>query len=97
MEIYTEYHTYTIFRVDDPLIWGVLPFSYAFSPGNHRWSLGSYDICFQSKYVASTIHHCTTFADYNLGLLLRFSTLDRYFLRTEAIQALHTVDFFNLS
>jgi len=35
--------------VDDPLIWGVLPFSYAFNPGNHRWSLGSYDICFQSK------------------------------------------------
>ena len=47
--------------------------------------------------VASTIHHCTACADCNLGLLLRFSTLDRYFLRIEGIQALHTVDFSNPS
>ncbi|TVY15263.1 Lysophosphatidylcholine acyltransferase [Lachnellula arida] len=39
--------------LDDPLIWGVLPFKYAFSPSNHRWSLGSYDICFQNKFLAS--------------------------------------------
>lgn len=35
--------------MDDPLIWGVLPLKYGFNPSNHRWSLGSYDICFQNK------------------------------------------------
>ncbi|KAK0127274.1 hypothetical protein ONS96_006824 [Cadophora gregata f. sp. sojae] len=39
--------------MDDPLIWGVLPFSYAFNPGNHRWSLGSYDICFQTRTLST--------------------------------------------
>ncbi|CAD6505374.1 BgTH12-00865 [Blumeria graminis f. sp. triticale] len=39
--------------IDDPLIWGVLPISYAFNPSNHRWSLGSYDICFQSRILAT--------------------------------------------
>jgi len=38
-------------RVDDPLIWGVLPFKYAFNPSNHRWSLGSYDICFTNRVL----------------------------------------------
>ncbi len=38
-------------RMDDPLIWGVLPFRYAFNPANHRWSLGSYDICFQNRFA----------------------------------------------
>ncbi len=38
-------------RIDDPLIWGVLPMHYAFNPSNHRWSLGSYDICFQNRYA----------------------------------------------
>ncbi|PMD40635.1 hypothetical protein L207DRAFT_427575 [Hyaloscypha variabilis F] len=37
--------------MDDPLIWGVLPFRYAFNPSNHRWSLGSYDICFQNRIL----------------------------------------------
>ena len=40
-----------VYRIDDPLIWGVLPFKYGFDPGNHRWSLGSYDICFKNKCV----------------------------------------------
>ena len=39
-------------RIDDPLIWGVLPFRYHFDPGNHRWSLGSHDIVFTNKLVA---------------------------------------------
>ncbi|KAI1004490.1 hypothetical protein K3495_g3722 [Podosphaera aphanis] len=39
--------------VDDPLIWGVLPFKYAFNPSNHRWSLGSYDICFQGRLLTA--------------------------------------------
>ncbi|EKD17574.1 putative tafazzin [Drepanopeziza brunnea f. sp. 'multigermtubi' MB_m1] len=37
--------------MDDPLIWGVLPFRYGFNPSNHRWSLGSYDICFQGRLL----------------------------------------------
>lgn len=44
-------------RVDDPLIWGVLPLRYAFDPSNHRWSLGSYDICFQNKYAVTRTFH----------------------------------------
>ncbi|KAK5453021.1 Lyso-phosphatidylcholine acyltransferase [Exophiala xenobiotica] len=36
--------------LDDPLIWGVLPLSFAAFHGymNHRWSFGSHDICFQN-------------------------------------------------
>ncbi|KAI0976422.1 acyltransferase [Xylaria arbuscula] len=33
---------------DDPMMWGVLPFSHAFNPSNHRWSLGAQDICFKN-------------------------------------------------
>lgn len=34
--------------IDDPLIWGVIPLSFAATHGymNHRWSFGSHDICF---------------------------------------------------
>ncbi|PHH52250.1 Lysophosphatidylcholine acyltransferase [Ceratocystis fimbriata CBS 114723] len=39
--------------VDDPLIWGVLPFKYMISASTMRWSLGAHDICFQSP-IAST-------------------------------------------
>lgn len=35
--------------LDDPLIWGVLPYRHGFNPENHRWSMGSYDLCFQNK------------------------------------------------
>jgi len=28
-----------------------LPFKYAFDPSNHRWSLGSYDICFTNRFL----------------------------------------------
>ncbi|KAK5118382.1 hypothetical protein LTR62_002896 [Meristemomyces frigidus] len=36
-------------RLDDPMIWGVLPYKYLWNPNNMRWSLGSYDICFKNK------------------------------------------------
>ncbi|TGO16938.1 hypothetical protein BTUL_0022g00390 [Botrytis tulipae] len=39
--------------LDDPLIWGVLPLKYGFNPFNHRWSLGSYDICFENKVLSA--------------------------------------------
>ncbi|MCJ1276420.1 hypothetical protein MMC21_004225 [Puttea exsequens] len=39
--------------IDDPLIWGVLPFTYHLQPNNHRWSLGSYDIVFKNKALST--------------------------------------------
>ncbi|KAF2126184.1 hypothetical protein P153DRAFT_323342 [Dothidotthia symphoricarpi CBS 119687] len=39
--------------LDDPLLWGVLPLSYVFSPNNLRWGLGSYDLCFQNKATST--------------------------------------------
>ncbi len=38
--------------LDDPLIWGVLPLSFAAFHGhmNHRWIFGSHDICFTSAF-----------------------------------------------
>ena len=36
-------------RLDDPMIWGILPVSYMFNPDNMRWGLGSYDLCFTNK------------------------------------------------
>jgi len=47
--------------IDDPFIWGSLPFRYGFNPDNMRWTLGSYDICFKNK-ITSTI--------FNLGQVL---------------------------
>jgi monolysocardiolipin acyltransferase len=38
-------------RMDDPILWGILPLSYMFNPDNHRWGLGSYDLCFTNKYA----------------------------------------------
>jgi monolysocardiolipin acyltransferase len=43
----------TFDRLDDPLMWGVLPIRYMWNPDNLRWGLGSYDICFQNR-VTST-------------------------------------------
>ena len=36
--------------LDDPMIWGVLPFRYQWDPNNNRWSLGSHDICFKNGH-----------------------------------------------
>ncbi|KAI1313761.1 acyltransferase [Xylaria venustula] len=38
---------------DDPMMWGVLPFSHAFNPSNHRWSLGAHDICFKNGLLSA--------------------------------------------
>jgi hypothetical protein len=35
--------------MDDPILWGILPFGYLFNPDNLRWGLGSYDLCFTNK------------------------------------------------
>ncbi|ETN39075.1 uncharacterized protein HMPREF1541_05297 [Cyphellophora europaea CBS 101466] len=40
--------------MDDPLIWGVLPFSFHAYHGylNHRWGFGSHDICFKGTLLS---------------------------------------------
>src|ERR1700749_3395763 len=40
--------------LDEPLIWGVLPLSFAAFHGymNHRWSFGSHDICFKNAFTS---------------------------------------------
>ncbi|KAL2016287.1 hypothetical protein VTK56DRAFT_3915 [Thermocarpiscus australiensis] len=43
--------------LDDPLVWGLLPLSYAFDPSNLRWTLGAHDICFKNKLFASFFTH----------------------------------------
>ncbi|KAK4177355.1 putative lysophosphatidylcholine acyltransferase [Triangularia setosa] len=43
--------------LDDPMVWGLLPLSYAFNPNNLRWTLGAHDICFKNKLFASFFTH----------------------------------------
>lgn len=40
--------------LDDPLIWGVLPLSFAFSYGHqaHRWTFASHDLCFTNTILS---------------------------------------------
>lgn len=35
--------------VDDPVMWGVLPWRYLMDREGNRWSLGSHDICFTGR------------------------------------------------
>jgi hypothetical protein len=46
--------------MDDPILWGILPLSYMFTPDNLRWGLASYDLCFTNKYamVRRCLHLC---------------------------------------
>ncbi|KAI9659266.1 MAG: hypothetical protein M1821_001523 [Bathelium mastoideum] len=39
--------------LDDPIMWGVLPFRYQWNPDNIRWTLGSYDITFQNRPMST--------------------------------------------
>ncbi|KAF2228110.1 hypothetical protein BDZ85DRAFT_255427 [Elsinoe ampelina] len=39
--------------LDDPLIWGSLPFSTHWSPNNIRWSLASHDLAFPNKPLST--------------------------------------------
>lgn len=47
---------HNLYRMDDPILWGILPLAYIFTPDNLRWGLGSYDLCFTNKYVTSGMH-----------------------------------------
>ncbi|KAK4949329.1 Lyso-phosphatidylcholine acyltransferase [Elasticomyces elasticus] len=52
---------------DDPMIWGVLPYSYHWSPGNMRWSLGSYDICFRNRLQTAFFSYGNTLPTHRLA------------------------------
>lgn len=39
--------------LDDPVMWGVLPYRVQFTPSMHRWSLASYDLCFTNKALST--------------------------------------------
>jgi monolysocardiolipin acyltransferase len=39
-----------VYSMDDPILWGVLPYKYHWNSNNVRWSLASHDLAFQSKY-----------------------------------------------
>ncbi|KAK6543894.1 hypothetical protein TWF694_000614 [Orbilia ellipsospora] len=39
--------------LDDPIIWGVLPFRHLLTPANLRWTLGSHDICFKNQFTTA--------------------------------------------
>ncbi|KAI4670136.1 uncharacterized protein J4E79_000417 [Alternaria viburni] len=39
--------------MDDPILWGILPLAYIFTPDNLRWGLGSYDLCFTNKGLST--------------------------------------------
>ncbi|CAP68739.1 uncharacterized protein PODANS_7_7090 [Podospora anserina S mat+] len=43
--------------LDDPMVWGLLPLSYAFNPNNLRWTLGAHDICFKNQLFSSFFTH----------------------------------------
>ncbi|KAI9712510.1 MAG: hypothetical protein M1828_001690 [Chrysothrix sp. TS-e1954] len=42
--------------IDDPLMWGVLPYARHWQPDNMRWSLGSHDIVFKNKLFTKFFH-----------------------------------------
>ncbi|KAK0674248.1 putative lysophosphatidylcholine acyltransferase [Cercophora samala] len=43
--------------LDDPMVWGLLPLSYAFNPNNLRWTLGAHDICFKNQLFSTFFTH----------------------------------------
>jgi len=61
-------------RLDDPVIWGLLPLSYAFNPSNLRWTLGAHDICFKNRY-AEIPSSLSTFANASSSVLASFFNL----------------------
>ncbi|RMY88576.1 hypothetical protein D0861_04733 [Hortaea werneckii] len=54
----------TAYRLDDPLMWGVLPYRYQWDPNNMRWALGSYDICFRNNYGNTLPTHRKAYSQY---------------------------------
>ncbi|KAL1843699.1 hypothetical protein VTJ49DRAFT_399 [Mycothermus thermophilus] len=43
--------------LDDPVVWGILPFRYMLDPANLRWTLGAADICFTNRFISSFFSH----------------------------------------
>jgi monolysocardiolipin acyltransferase len=67
-------------RMDDPILWGILPLSYMFNPDNHRWGLGSYDLCFTNKYALGSPQDAPT--NQHAEVSPRSSLLDKSCLPT---------------
>jgi hypothetical protein len=40
-------------RLDDPMVWGIMPFSTYFDTSKVRWTLGAADILFTNRWVPS--------------------------------------------
>ncbi|KAL8676730.1 MAG: hypothetical protein Q9224_005140 [Gallowayella concinna] len=53
--------------MDDPFIWGVLPFSYQIDPKNQRWALAAHDICFTNKIFSSLLSLGQTLPTHRIG------------------------------
>ncbi|KAI4217979.1 MAG: hypothetical protein L6R36_009185 [Xanthoria steineri] len=53
--------------MDDPFIWGVLPFSYQLNPNNHRWALAAHDICFTNKVFSTLFSLGQTLPTHRIG------------------------------
>ncbi|TPX12132.1 uncharacterized protein E0L32_007247 [Thyridium curvatum] len=39
--------------VDDPLMWGIMPWRYIFNPQSLRWGLGAHDICYANPLFSN--------------------------------------------
>lgn len=44
--MFLKFQSYTLVRLDDPVMWGALPTATYFDPKTTRWSMGAADICF---------------------------------------------------
>ncbi|KAK0343496.1 Lyso-phosphatidylcholine acyltransferase [Friedmanniomyces endolithicus] len=53
--------------LDDPMMWGVLPFAYHWNPNSMRWSLGSYDIVFRNRFQAAFFNYGNTLPTHRLA------------------------------
>ncbi|RVD85736.1 uncharacterized protein DFL_004046 [Arthrobotrys flagrans] len=52
--------------MDDPIIWGILPFKYFLTPENLRWTLGSHDICFKNRFTTAFFSNGQVLPTYRL-------------------------------
>ncbi|EPS38299.1 hypothetical protein H072_7920 [Dactylellina haptotyla CBS 200.50] len=52
--------------MDDPIIWGVLPFRHLLAPANLRWTLGSHDICFKNQFTTAFFNNGQVLPTYRL-------------------------------
>lgn len=46
-----------ISTLDDPMMWGMMPFSTYFDTSKARWTLGAADIMFTNRFISPLFHH----------------------------------------